>query len=257
MFVTTTKLPSSKITTRANHLAAELSCRDVDRGTFTLAHLMRQLQDGELWVVEENNLKFVSKDNHVLYFHPSLAKIRITSVLKGAKDRLMEVSGVVPGDSVLDCTMGLATDAIVFSSAVRKCGQVLAVESERVPYILAREGLGSYNSGIRELDDSMRRIHVIHADHLDYTRNLPSKSVDVVYFDPMFRIPDKTVALTPLRQVANPNPLRQETIVEAKRIARKSIVLKEHRDSGEFERLGFSVDPQRTSSSFAYGVIRM
>nr|WP_189338302.1 hypothetical protein [Paenibacillus sp. IHB B 3084] len=42
--------------------------------------------------------------------------------------------------------------------------------------------------------------------------------------------------------MANPDALDEESIAQAKRIARKTIVLKEKRGSGEFTRLGFRVE---------------
>jgi hypothetical protein len=134
---------------------------------------------------------------------------------------------------------------------------VTAVESERVIYLLLREGLKEYVSELEELNTAMRRIWLIHADHKDILRELPDNSADVVYFDPMFRTPVReSSAMLPLRNAANPNPLSMETVREAVRVARKTVVLKEHRGSGEFAKLGFSpVD--RGHGKIAYGVIRL
>ena len=98
---------------------------------------------------------------------------------------------------------------------------------------------------------------MIHADHLNYLKNMPDKSVDVVYFDPMFRQMTKTVALAPLRTVANSSPLKLEAMLESRRVARKTVVLREHFNSGEFERLGFKVDRKKPNSKFDYGIINL
>jgi hypothetical protein len=84
---------------------------------------------------------------------------------------------------------------------------------------------------------------------------LPDRSVDIVYFDPMFRRPVlSSSALRPLRSQAEERPLSEAAVREAVRVARRRVVLKDHRDSGEFERLGF-VRRRVSSSKVAYGVI--
>ena len=45
-----------------------------------------------------------------------------------------------------------------------------------------------------------------------------------------------------------------ESVREAVRVARKTVVMKEARSSGEFERLGFTL-PERGKSKITYGVI--
>ena len=91
----------------------------------------------------------------------------------------------------------------------------------------------------------MRRIEVRHSHHLDYLKSLPDQSVDIVYFDPMFREPiTDSASINPLRHYANGEPLDAESVREAIRVARKTVVMKEARSSGEFERLGFAL-PER------------
>jgi hypothetical protein len=257
MFVTTTQNSGLGALQKANQLATDLACQYVERGTSSLAYLKRTFGNTDIFVVGESDLKFVNTNGSVLFFHPSLAKIRLTSMLNGSKDRVLETAQVKQGDSILDCTTGLATDAIMFSFGVGRAGKVTTTESEPVPYILAREGLTHYNSGIKALDDAMRAINVVHANHLDYLKSQPSRSVDIVYFDPMFRQAARTVALTPIRPLANPSPLSLEAVCEAKRVARKAVVFREHLNSGEFERLGFGIDRKKLDAKSHYGIIRL
>jgi 16S rRNA (guanine1516-N2)-methyltransferase len=73
----------------------------------------------------------------------------------------------------------------------------------------------------------------------------------------MFRDPlHSSTGISPLRSFANERMVTAESVDEAKRVARKCVVLKEQRDSGEFERLGFTKDP-RIHAKVAYGVIRL
>jgi hypothetical protein len=58
----------------------------------------------------------------------------------------------------------------------------------------------------------------------------------------------------PLRTLANPAPIAVEALKEAKRIARKRVVVKETRNSREFERLGL---PERAGGRYSriqYGI---
>ena len=255
MFITTAHNCSFEIEHKAKELAEEFAYKYINRKNYSLSQLKRDVGDREVVVVEDKGLKFVGQDDLVFFFHPNLAKIRITSLLKGFSDRLWKISRVESGHTVLDCTMGLATDSIVFSFLVGEKGKVIALESETVPYLLGREGLRNYNSGVAEIDSAMRRISSIHEDHLEYMKSLPDKSFDIVYFDPMFRRPTNTIALTPLRSIANNFAIKTEAIIEAKRIARKKVILKERKESGEFERLGFELIVNKKGSSFDYGVI--
>jgi len=146
----------------------------------------------------------------------------------------------------------------VFSFAAGPAGRVVALESEPVLHAIVREGLRTYRTGMVDADAALRRIELIRADHAEYLSSLPENSVDIVYFDPMLRIPVyESSSMEPLRGVANPAPLSHEAVREARRVARRVVVLKENRDSGEFERLGFTwVKPKKTSA-VAYGVIRV
>ncbi|MNR63579.1 hypothetical protein D3C85_1859320 [compost metagenome] len=62
--------------------------------------------------------------------------------------------------------------------------------------------------------------------------------------------------MSTLRSRANDAAVSVAAIAEARRVARKCIVLKEHRDSPEFARLGFE-DVLRSTTKTTYGVIRL
>ena len=95
---------------------------------------------------------------------------------------------------IVDCTAGLASDAIVFSFAVGTEGRVTHWKVKKIPAMLIQEGSVQYESEVPELNAAMRRIKVRRTDHLTYLQQLDSQSVDIVYFDPMFRKPDCGVA---------------------------------------------------------------
>lgn len=260
MIVTTGMKPTEEETAQAKALAAELGARYVPRDGASLAALRRRYKADRVLVAgPPDGLRLHTDDGgQPLRYHPGMALVRVKRLREGGHDPLVEISGVRPGDSIVDCTAGLAGDAFVLSYAAGPAGRVVALESEPVLHAIVREGLRSYATGLDDADAALRRIELIRSNHAEYLASRPERSVDIVYFDPMFRIPvHESSGMEPLRGVANPAPLSHEAVREAQRVARRAVVLKETRDSGEFERLGFTrVKPKKTSA-IAYGVIRV
>jgi 16S rRNA (guanine1516-N2)-methyltransferase len=257
VLVTTSYQPSAELQDKAKLLADFWQGSYVPREKFSLDRLRHIHNDTALLLVTAAEIRYYEEDQPAVFFHPSMAAIRVKRLLRGETDLLLEVSGVQEGDCVLDCTAGLASDSIVFSYGVGSKGQITALESEKIPALLIREGLARYDSEIPQLNNAMRRIQVRHADHSEYMRSLGTRSVDTVYFDPMFRRPiQESNSISPLREIANREAITLEAMEQARRIARRSIVLKEHRSSQEFARLGFE-HVLRSNTKITYGVIRL
>ncbi|MBB3110381.1 16S rRNA G966 N2-methylase RsmD [Paenibacillus phyllosphaerae] len=254
MIITTPQKPSPELWAYAGQLSEELGGRLVDRKQHSLTMLKKRYADDRLLVVDPSGLRYYEHSDEPLYFHPSMAYVRVKRLRKGERDPLMDISGCQQGDTVLDCTAGLGSDAIVFAYAVGKEGHVTAIESEPILCAVVRDGLKTYKTMHEDVNEAFRRIEMQCVNHRNYLQSLPDKSVDIVYFDPMFRKPvHESSALEPLRSVANADALDEETIRHAVRVARKSVVLKEHAASGEFERLGFAC---KHVNKIAYGVIK-
>ncbi|SEM82942.1 class I SAM-dependent methyltransferase [Paenibacillus sp. OV219] len=253
MIVTTPQKPSPGQLAYAEQIAAELGGRLVPRKQDSLTLLREKYGDNRLLVADERGLRYYEESEEPLYFHPSMAYVRVKRMRKGELDPLMTLTGCEPGDAVVDCTAGLGSDSIVFSYAVGAEGAVTAIESEPILYTVVREGLQSYHTEHTDVNEAFRRIQIRNTNHLDYLEQLQDKSVDIVYFDPMFRKPmHDSSALQPLRGLANNEKLSEQSVQEAVRVARKAVVLKEHAASSEFERLGFK---RQHINKIAYGVI--
>lgn len=206
-------------------------------------------------IVSPQEVRLLSEGQPAFFFHPSMALVRLKRLRIGGTDTLLSVSGVVHGDTVIDCTAGLCSDSLVFSYAVSSEGQVIAMEASPMLHAIVREGLKLYHTGINEFDEAMRAIKPVQGHHEPLLRQMGDKSADVVYFDPMFERPITTSSnLVPLRSQACREPLTEQAVREAVRVARKKVILKDHRDSGQFERLGFT-KARVSSSTVAYGVI--
>lgn len=257
MIITTGDQEAPNTVSRAVRLADELNVPYVRRNRTSLTKLLSVHQTDLILIILDSGIRIVGTNAEPMEFHPSMSFVRAKRLLKGEQDYMLDISRAAPGDQIIDCTAGLGSDSIIFSMAVGERGSVTALESSLPLYGLLKEGLTTYQSGLKEFDEALRRIEVRHHDHHDVLKSLPDKSVDIVYFDPMFREPVmESSSLSPLRTWANSASLQASSIAEACRVARKTVVLKEKRESGEFSRLGFTVH-ERAHTKIAYGVITL
>jgi hypothetical protein len=160
-----------------------------------------------------------------------------------------------PGDNLLDCTLGLASDAIVASYVAGSGGKITGLEASPVIGEIVSYGLKHYITGDKDIDESMRRIEVLNIRHQDYLSGMAADSYDAVYFDPMFRSPRYSASMNILRQIALPDPIEPSSLNEALRVAQKRVVLKETKGSPEFKRFGISSIIGGQNSEVAFGVL--
>ena len=217
--------------------------------------LLREFYQAANVVVWENGRPLLhALSGERLFFHPSMAKNRLSFYRKkGERDMMMKAIDLQPGESFLDCTFGLGSDAIV-ASYLSQYGDILGLESSPPLAFVVSWGMKNYQSRMSWLDDAIHRIRLINRDHCEYLAELPDNSFDVVYFDPMFREPMlKSVSMNPLRPLTNHKALDTESIQQARRIARQRVVVKERLSSGELDRLGCQQIMHSKNNSIAYG----
>lgn len=209
-------------------------------------------------VVMKDGIKAYKKGFPVpLFFHPGMAMIRIKRLMRGDNDVMVDVCSLQPGDSFLDCTLGFAGDSLVASYIVGNTGKVVGLESEPLIAAIVGEGLRTYPASTK-IQEAMKRICVLQRNHLTFLRQCENNSFDIVYFDPMFFTPiENAEAISPLRPFANATSLSLETIEEAKRVARRRVVMKNHSESHDFAKLGFRLVPMKRERSFTYGIIQV
>ena len=241
----------------AQRIAIKLNIPFVERQNISVNKLSEIHGVKCVLVAKKNSLRLLS-ENKEIFFHPSLAHLRIKNILNGEGDRLVEAMELQNGMKILDCTLGLGTDAIVESFVVSEEGSVTALEVN--PYLAAivEHGLQNFVDDNDNVVKAMRRINVINADYLGFLKGAADKSFDVVYFDPMFRHPlDRSTALNPLRDIADHRAVTSDAISEACRVAKCRVVLKENAKSLEFKRLGFEKICGGRYSPIHYGVIEV
>lgn len=243
--------------TLAARTAAALGIPNVPRGNDSLEELRAAYGVDAALVARRGLLTLVTAEGE-LFFHPGMSHLRIKNLLLGHGDHLVSALGLVEGMHVLDCTLGTGADAIVESFAVGTQGTVTALEVNPLIAAVIADGLAHATGDNYEMHAAMRRITVHHADALTFLRTAETDSYDVVYFDPMFRRPlHESAGMNALRVLADSRALTEETIAEAHRVARRRVVMKERRESAEFERLGFTHITGGKYSRIAYGVMEL
>ncbi|MEK4029041.1 MULTISPECIES: class I SAM-dependent methyltransferase [Bacillaceae] len=257
MIVSTSARTNKKIEEKARRAAAELDCPFVKRNKRSVASLQADY-DSDCLIVAKNRLEFYASDaEEPFFFHPNSASFRVKRLMRGEDDPFITASGLKPGMSLLDCTLGLASDSIAASFVIGPSGRVTGIEGNPVLAYMVKHGLNEWESSLRELGEAMKRIHVISGSYQQVLASLPDQSVDVVYFDPMFTKPILTSeGIAGLRKLAVQDELTQETIQEALRVAKQRIVLKDHYQSSRFSNLGFH-QQIRPTSLFHFGTMEV
>jgi hypothetical protein len=116
----------------------------------------------------------------------------------------------------------------------------------RPPCWMAAPGLAAWCLlGRRPLLRTPERRLILHLQPPRHTAVLaarPAASADVVYFDPMFRRPQKASgSFDVLRSLAHHAPLTAEAVAQARRVARRRVVVMDQSGGAELERLGLTV----------------
>ncbi|OPZ75594.1 MAG: putative methyltransferase [Firmicutes bacterium ADurb.Bin456] len=253
--VTTSHRPTRASLDLGRQFAGYLQVPFVERNDLSLKDLALKQKVKGLVVAGARRVSYFAGGQE-FFFHPGLAGLRIKELQNGKTDQMIKCMLLCPGAHVLDCTLGLAADSIVASYVAGKKGRVTGLEDSRVIAALVKHGLATYPAPEEDLAGAMRRIVVININHKEYLSGLAPQSFDIVYFDPMFRLPRRhSPAMDTLRLLANPHPLDRETIDLALRASAQRIVMKERRGSPEFKRLGFDRIDGGKYAPVVYGIM--
>lgn len=122
MIITTSLRENETLITRAQELAHELGADYQPRRKLSLAKCLERF--GPFYLLYKDRLSFINSDASELTFHPDTAALRI----KAPHDALVSLLGKSP-KTILDTTMGLASDSLVMAAAGN---QLTALESQEV-----------------------------------------------------------------------------------------------------------------------------
>ncbi len=253
--ITTITKVNTDLIYQAQALAQKLNKKFVTRNNLSLGRLKQDNNVDNILIFTKDGLKAHTSQGD-LFFHLNMAQLRILNLNRNQKDHMVEAMDLKPKMSVLDCTLGLGTDATVASYIVGENGKVVGLESATLIYLITKYGLANFNHDNIAINHSLRRIESFNLHYLDYLKAQGDNSFDIVYFDPMFRKPIQDSAnFKPMRAIANMEQLQSKALVEALRVAKKRVVIKETKDSMEFKRLNISQIYGGKYSSVSYGVI--
>ena len=235
--------------------AAESGATYTPRRDRSLARLLAD-EEADLVIVWEDEGPVLYQGEEEFFYHPSMGKNRVSRLRNGQSDPMVEAMDLRPGMEVLDCTLGLGSDALVASYVTGENGRVVGVDSSPLITAVVRWGIRKYAQGPVWLKQALERIEIICRDHLELLQELPDQSFDIVYFDPMFRHPiQASQPISPLRQLANHDPLNPRALAEAFRVCRRRVVVKERVRDDEFERLGLKRITGGKHSTIAFGIL--
>ncbi|MCE4042757.1 class I SAM-dependent methyltransferase [Lysinibacillus fusiformis] len=191
------------------------------------------------------------------FFHPNSAAFRLKRIARGEAEPFLEATQLQLGDTVLDCTLGLAADAMLAAYIVGETGRIVGLEANPNVAFIVGQGMQTYDTTELPLTACMRQIEVVQSEAVRYLKTLPANAFDVVYMDPMFEEAiEESNNFEALRRVGEHVTLTDEWVQEAKRVAKKRVVLKAHFRSEWFTKYHFQ-QYERVTAKFHYGVLEV
>ena len=211
----------------ANAMAAQLGVAYVERPHNQVLEAFMAAQGLAAVIVLEKDGPRIHSEHGTFAYHPGMAEIRVQQLLRGAPDHLVRALDLHPGARVLDCTLGLASDAAVAACVAGSTGRVVGLEASLLLHFAVQHGLAHYECKTPLLTAALRRVEAVHAVAAEYLATCAPNSFDVVYFDPMFRHPVQgSKAMEALRPLSLEEPLARSTVELALKVAPR-VVIKE------------------------------
>ena len=257
IIVTTSRQGNTDLLAAARVWGERLNAPVIERAGRSLERLARDESASGILVITPDRVSYhVPSAGTEYFFHPNMARTRLHNLRDGRGDPMITAMALSAGDSVLDCTLGRAADAIVAAHVVGDAGRIVGLEVVPVVAQLTIAGLAEYEDQSPIVTAAMRRIEAHQASYAEYLPTCPDSAFDIVYFDPIFDQPLLlSEAMAPLRAVADHSPLTPEMLAEAKRVARRRVVIKQRKGSRLWERLGITQWVAGGGSRVEYGVV--
>jgi SAM-dependent methyltransferase len=237
--VTTVLVPGPLGRERALGASARHGLPFAERRGRSLAEVARESGVEALLVVGGESTLFL--DGRCHRFHAGMGALRAKRLSRGeetTRDSFLEAAGIRPGDSVLDCTLGLGADALVAAAAAGPSGRVVGLEASPALAAWVAEGLRLLG------DPAAGRVEVRAAEHGAFLEACPERSFDLVVFAPMFRhAQEQAAAFELVRRLADPRPLSAGALARAVRVARRAVLVKDGVPGWDLARLGLTPLP--------------
>jgi len=232
----------------ARELADRFGLRAEPRAGRTVQELLRQAKGAPVLVLASRRADLHER-GRTYRASVGMAFLRLRRLTMGETDPLVEHAALKPGDSVLDATLGLGGDALV-------CAQVTgaAVTGLELDPTIAAFTQAALRRLPRQAREAARLVQVVRADHRKWLEEERAGSFDVVLLDPMFRRAGESGPLFELlRTHGDHSPLDPRTLREARRVARRGVLVKDAARGEELQRLGLVPRLSRRSAAIAFG----
>ena len=255
--VTTASQANIDLSNRAEELAKELNCRFLPRMNKSIAELQAESGCAYIMILDRNGRLFM--DQPELIWHPGMAVPRMRSLSKGKQDAFLEAAKIEPGEKILDCTLGFASDALIAAWAAGPQGQVLGLEASPLISAITAWGLeyqsSRYDCKKVPLSQAAKGIKVRNCFAMDFLGQQPDYSWDRVYFDPMFKAAvNSSSGMNRIRPMASYEAFDEKALSEAYRVCRKAVILKERVFSKLFAKLDCPKIQKSKYGPVAYGI---
>ena len=253
--VTTAGRPDDLSMALADFVCSTLHVPFVPRNKRSIRKISEEVQ-ANVFVAGKNRYEYYPYGaDEPFFFHPNSAAFRLKRVARGEIEPFLEAVQLEKNDTILDCTLGLGADAMLAAYVVGGSGKVVGLEADPNVAFIVAHGMETYDTSALPLTRCMRHIEIVQAEAVAYLKRQPDNAFDVVYMDPMFEeIIEESNNFQALRTAGAHVTLTDEWVTEAKRVAKKRVVLKAHYRSTWFEKYQFS-RLTRLTSKFHYGVI--
>ncbi|MBD8036227.1 class I SAM-dependent methyltransferase [Solibacillus sp. A46] len=252
--VTTAGRPDEQSLKLAELASQELNAEIISRQKRSVRKLA-EIYNANIIVAGKNRFEYYAKGAEApFFFHPNSAAFRLKRVARGEEEPLLTASAIQKGDTFLDCTLGIGSDSLLAAFAVGETGKVTGLEADKNVAFIVKTGMQTYDTTELPLTGCMRNIEVIHSTALEFLKKQEDASFDIVYMDPMFEeVIEESTNFEALRFAGDHIPLTDEWVKEAKRVAKRRVVLKAHYKSDWFEQYQFQRDG-RLTAKFHYGI---
>ncbi len=194
------------------------------------------------------------KNGQRFFFHPSLAVIRKSNIDSGQRDYLIESLDLDGDEEVLDCTLGLGSEAILIAHFLPQ-GEVVGIESSSLVKIIVENGMKHSENLYKWIREAVKRIKIFEDDYKEYVKKSERK-FDCIYVDPMFEHPRyDSSAMNSMRPFADHSTISGDDIEALKKKAKKRVVVKARWNDSIFEKYDFDYIVGSEKSDVGYGVI--
>lgn len=250
--ITTIPKPQDEIVKKAEERAKELNLPFYERVNSCNECIKKNNLEGLIVYGKE---PFFKSGEEEYYFNIGTGKLRLLQLKRGNEDRLCRL---IPKtvNTFLDCTFGQGHDSMVVSWFLGDSCKITALEKSKVLYEIGKYGIENFN-GNKDIQKALKRIKLKNEDFLQYLKKSETKSIDVIYFDTMFKHPVKPDKnrIEGFRKIACYDTLTNEVFEEALRVAKKRIIVKERPFSSIFKKYKFTYIDSKKGKTVAYGVI--